>query len=311
MQNLVASVPPSFCWKKGGDFGTIPTRCSSGFFRSLALCYQYCRKTYRHVLGVCWEDCPKGWSDIGLLCFKGVWWQFWNWHFRGKGSYIPQSYTNFDARAACEPGKYKFGALCYRDCGNVGLVNCGIGACSATGPGCISSIINMIAQVIMAVAQAIVFVCSFGSSSAGSSVMNMAKNAVTNGIKKLGQGGMKAAFTVIKRIATNKTLRNKFLKEALGKAAKEVGKKVADEICTKVGEQMFSNVEKKEEAPSGYEVESLDFTGISGIVKACSNVGTTNNNIACAKAAMETASMVDPTGLLSLATAFMQPICDV
>jgi len=54
MLGINKSLPPEFCWKKGGDVGIIPTGCPSGFHRELALCYKYCPSGYRNVLGVCW-----------------------------------------------------------------------------------------------------------------------------------------------------------------------------------------------------------------------------------------------------------------
>lgn len=112
---LMDAIPPEFCWKKGADLGIIPTGCPNGYFRSLALCYEYCKPGYRHVLGVCWADCESGFSDIGLACFKHI----FNWYF--KNTYIPHSLTNFASEVPCPYGMYKFGALCYRDCNNIGL----------------------------------------------------------------------------------------------------------------------------------------------------------------------------------------------
>jgi len=92
----MANIPPSFCYKKGADFGTIPTNCPNGFFRSLALCYEYCKPGYYHFLGVCWQKCKKEYSDHGATCFKHI----LNWYF--KDTYIPTSITNFHSSIACE-----------------------------------------------------------------------------------------------------------------------------------------------------------------------------------------------------------------
>ena len=48
-------MPPAFCWKSGGDVGTIPTGCPDGFFRFLALCYENCKPGYDFILGVCYK----------------------------------------------------------------------------------------------------------------------------------------------------------------------------------------------------------------------------------------------------------------
>jgi len=64
MQGLAESLPPGFCWKKGGDAGIIPTECPSGYFRSVALCYENCPSGWYFFLGVCYQGCGEGYTDI-------------------------------------------------------------------------------------------------------------------------------------------------------------------------------------------------------------------------------------------------------
>jgi len=98
-----------------------------------------------------------------LTCFKHI------FSFYFKSSYIPHSITNFSDRVECEDGKYKAGALCYRDCKKIGLINCGIGACAGSSFECGSGIFTIAIDAIMAVAKAVLFIASFGTSSAGAS----------------------------------------------------------------------------------------------------------------------------------------------
>ena len=88
----------------------------------MALCYENCRDDYSFILGVCYEECDSGDTDLGLTCWGG----FLHWY--AKSSYIPGSKTNFEID--CPSGQYRELALCYRDCGNIGMENCGIGACA-------------------------------------------------------------------------------------------------------------------------------------------------------------------------------------
>ena len=121
LKGVMASIPPSFCYKKNGDAGKIPTGCPSGWFRSVALCYKNCKEGYKHVLGVCWQKkCPKGYKDHGLTCFKFNWLKS---KTKVKDSYVPSSMNNFDSRIPCPDEHYKSGALCYRNCNKAGLVN--------------------------------------------------------------------------------------------------------------------------------------------------------------------------------------------
>ena len=127
----MTELPPSFCWKKGGDGGVIPKGCPVGYFRSMALCYKNCNPGYKMFVGVCYTKCGKGETDIGAFCKSGAWYKF-NW--KPKRSYIPKSLTNFSDQIPCPTGRYraKGGALCYKDCKSVNMANCGIGACAAS-----------------------------------------------------------------------------------------------------------------------------------------------------------------------------------
>jgi len=58
------------CWKQSTTrgAGTVPTLCSPGYERQLALCYPNCRAGYDAVGPVCWQSCPSGWTDDGATC---------------------------------------------------------------------------------------------------------------------------------------------------------------------------------------------------------------------------------------------------
>ncbi len=128
LQGVLSAIPGSFCYKKDGDAGVIPTGCPDGYFRSLALCYENCRSGYKFVAGVCWEkNCDSGYTDFGLTC-TGCHWKGWRLKCKtyAKDSYMSSSITNFSDRIPCDEDHYKSGALCYRDCNKNGMVNCGI-----------------------------------------------------------------------------------------------------------------------------------------------------------------------------------------
>jgi len=58
MKGITANIPPSFCYKRGADAGSIPNGCPPGYFRSVALCYKRCEVRegirYYHWGGTCW-----------------------------------------------------------------------------------------------------------------------------------------------------------------------------------------------------------------------------------------------------------------
>lgn len=116
---FLKNIPPSFCYKKGADFGRIPSECPDGMEKRAALCFDPCGSGYYHFGGVCWQACGS-YKDIGLICSKGFLDWFW------KKSYIPHSISFLSDNVVCKDGEYKAGALCYRDCKKNGMVNCGI-----------------------------------------------------------------------------------------------------------------------------------------------------------------------------------------
>jgi len=306
---FVSSIPPSFCYKKGGDVGTIPTACSSGYFRSLALCYADCGSGYYFTAGVCWESCGSGYRDDGLSCYRSL----FNWYF--KRSYIPSSYTNFDSRAACSPGLYKSGALCYRDCSQIGLLNCGIGACAATTASCASTIATMVIDELISLGQAVAFVASFGTDSGATVGIDAAKSTVSDGFEKLGSGAVTSALDCFKDVIQREGS-EAFIKQVTDYAADNIAKFTGQTIamgtlitvCQNVGNQMLSKINQST-GPS-INWQNFDPTGISSAVSSCSTVSSTNDQIACAQAVLNSVAIVDPTGIVGMAAAVLQPICN-
>ena len=133
--------------QKGADFGKLPY-CGYNTVKRGLMCYNRCRSGYSYKALLCYKRCPSGYKDHGLSCYKSL----FRWH--SKESYGPKDYTNFHYKAVCRSSYYKSGALCYRDCRNIGLQNCGIGACSLTRADCGASIATMAFDVIVSSLQA-------------------------------------------------------------------------------------------------------------------------------------------------------------
>ena len=303
MKGILQSIPPSFCYKKDADAGVIPTGCPDNFFRYGALCYENCVSNYRFVLGTCWEDCPGGYSDHGLTCFK------WNW-FKSrtiwKGSYIPKPLTNFDDRVPCPNEMYKSGALCYRDCNKAGLINCGIGACATSTEACISGIGIMTLNFALSLAQTITLVVSLGSSSVATPAFAAAKSAFSN----FSKSAMKSALSQLAKSFTRQAVKDRIV--ASGKhIAKSILNKVPENMvevtCNSVASDVIKSATKT--VPNELSLSSLDPTGISSVVSNCGNITTENSKLMCAQAVLTSISAVDVTGLTGMAAALIQPIC--
>lgn len=305
MKALSDNIPPSFCWKEGGDVGVIPTRCPDGFFRSLALCFEHCQPTHYHVLGICWASCSSGYSDHGASCFKSL----FDWYF--KNSYIPHSVTNFDASVPCSAGNYKFGALCYRDCANIGMYNCGIGACVNDPSSCGPEVLSMAIDTIVGVATAVASIFTGGAAGA-------AANGVKTGLKKVGMSAIKKSLSSLKKIFTSemkKKIINRAKKYVKEKAIEIAQGKIQEFAVGKICDAIWDSAEQKTlSAPDVTEQDALDAVDIfnvQGIISGCSDTSTQNGAIDCAKNVIDGLSTFDPTGLLSVAATFMKPICNV
>lgn len=60
-------------WKDsyGRGAGTVPTSCYYKEEYDAGLCYPRCNPGYEGIGTICWEECPKGWTDQGATCYLG------------------------------------------------------------------------------------------------------------------------------------------------------------------------------------------------------------------------------------------------
>lgn len=99
-QNAQAEAASPVCWKSsyGRGAGIIPTSCNSAHPDSKGgLCYEQCRPGYTGALTMCVPDCPAGFRDDGLYCYKPgpVQRAAFKWEFGDK------PFSLDDARARC------------------------------------------------------------------------------------------------------------------------------------------------------------------------------------------------------------------
>jgi hypothetical protein len=308
---LMDSVPASFCYKEGADFGIIPTKCPDGWFRDLALCFERCKVNYNHILGICYKNCPDGYKDHGFTCYESI----FSWNF--KSSYIPKSITNFNEMVPCPEGYYRSGALCYRDCSNIQMYNCGIGACSADKDSCMNEILGMVADTLMGIADAIVLVATLGSTTALAS----AKIAVKKGLEKLGKMGVQKVFNSVKKMFSGEfaaQLKDKAMERAEDLLDAAYNGKIAEAAINTVCGELFKEV-TSEEVKAKEEVKSpetianaLDVFKLGvDVYKGCKNVNEPEGAYSCAKNTVNRLKNFDPTGLLTIASALMKPVCNV
>jgi len=210
---------------------------------------------------------------------------------------------------------YKSGALCYRDCGKIGLVNCGIGMCASSSDNCISGLINMIVDFVVSFIQFVGFIATFGADSGAATGLDALKAGIKSAFSKVKSGIQEGAKTLY-RIATSSAARSEFLDTVKDKAidlAKDlITDKIKDDavsyICGQVGDSILAGATP---TPPDFNVDMIDVLGVGAIVDDCADTSDSNGQLMCAKSIMNTISTVDPTGLAGMASAFMEPTCDV
>jgi len=308
LRGFLNSLNAPFCYKKNGDAGTPPILCSCGYSRNGALCYVSCPPNYTIVAGICWEICGSGYTDIGAICFNNI------FDFYFKGTQIDDSglYSNFDDRAACYFGYYKFGALCYRDCANIGMVNCGIGACATSSNSCLAGILTIATNLIIGFTSLILFVVTFGGSTATEPELEAIKVTARTSINAL-SAGAKESISVLTRIANSPVLKSKFIQTVV-KNSKKIGLVIAGPIvsavCSKVGDAILSMTS----GANGVSIKDTGFdpSGITNLINNCNGeLMDLNSILLCENSIITVLSNIDPTGLTSIAIAGLQPICDV
>jgi hypothetical protein len=63
----------SQCWRKSytRDIkATLSDDCPDGYTKIGLLCYDSCKENYKNVLGTCWEQCKDGYTDSGVFCAR-------------------------------------------------------------------------------------------------------------------------------------------------------------------------------------------------------------------------------------------------
>jgi hypothetical protein len=206
---------------------------------------------------------------------------------------------------------YRGAALCYRDCENIGLKNCGIGACASDSVTCALKIISMVQGVAEGIATAVSTIATLGSSA-------VAKTALKTGVKAAGKVALNAAKNSLKKLLTSSiknTIKNK-AKAVLKKKAKAWVKGAVTEVfingfCQGVWETSITKIVKSNVDVSESSILSaVDVFGVESMVANCEDTSG-DGGLECATSVIDGLSAFDPTGVLTIAAVFMHPVCDV
>ena len=297
------AMPSNFCWKKG-DAGVIPKDCPEGFFRSAALCYKNCGDGFKFVGGVCWTVCKQGYTDIGALCSKGI-------RVYAKKSFVPSSITNFDSKVPCPKNMYRSGALCYRDCGAIGMYNCGIGACAGDKDSCDQQILDVSFSVIGAASGSATSVFQIDTPD---SVKQKATATIKSYFSSTARVTLKNAYSQLKKILKTSLKESIITKAKNFLKTKNIPKShetLVETGCKKFWDLTIEkiNSDKDNQALLRNLGETVDIFSNSKITVSCKNSSEGSSN--CQNAVSEKTSSFDSSGLLAFASAFMKIDCDI
>jgi hypothetical protein len=277
-----------------------------------AMWYPKCAKGFHNVASsVCSPDCPAGYNDTGTGCAKPSY---------GRGAGEP---------FACRAGTEKNGLLCYPQCGKADFNGVGpvcwqkcpgqqstdCGAACATNQGqCALATGNMVAAPIIAA----VSIATLGSSAMatapakavqiGASVSRMTKMVTT--IKSLFTAA-KGSVTTLVGGAQNLKNATTFVKggvkvfvvsNAVRREVDMFSKEFADNFAEMTSKEIDDEINKRFEKDAAYQIKrQWGIRHLSLMLEA--------DGFAMAKDGLAAVSVLDPTGLVSVANAFMHPIC--
>jgi len=296
---------------------------------------------YTYSNGVCTSSCPSGTYNWYNNCYKNnVCGRFGCTQSGLVSSVQTYNMAAYGNPGACPHGTYTYiPGVCVQSCSNAGMYDCNTGSCSADQSTCVADIVNMALSTVLAIVNTILFIVSFGSAGdaaveAETAIRNAADSTLETAaehVQKIAQSSLKQ--TII-NIATN---------TAINLLTATVADTVVGDVCGVIGQAIFNGVpttvpalkdpppqiipcvDNPSSMPGGDVPTSatemciynptyfsaFDPTQISGAISACSDsqINNPNYGITCASAVVNALSTADPTGILSVAAAFMQPTC--
>jgi len=168
----------------------------------------------------------------------------------------------------------------------------------------------MVVQIAMGVTQFILFVASLGTAPGNAAEQAAADKEIAQAMER-SSGTLNKALTYFKTIANNPAVRNAMMQRVMFMVTRTLMIHAAADmislVCKAVGNAIFNSASSSIK----FSPTMLDPTGIADAVSACDNTSDPNYKIYCAQSIMDVVSMADPTGIVCIAAALVQPVCDV
>lgn len=343
---MTSVLSTDYCWRTTMTRDEISPRCGPHQHKSGLRCRDNCPAGWEQKFTRCQEKCPSGSepSPVQRQCKYKVHRKSGcraGFYKQGLKKCIKdiQSYDNGKERKEdCYDAKYPvlmknamginkcyekapdgfdcdrgFKKLCWANC-PVGMVACPFGmACASSKGGCGAKIAEMTVGAATAVASTASLIGSFGAAGAGGTqALNAGKKTAID----------KATRTALKNAAKDqlKGMQGKLLKEGIKKKIlKDVKEKIKeliegmlDSTATKLASDAVDAAIGEFEKKSAGEFtedffDSIDPTGIKAVVDV--HMDKQSSGLDKAKAWMDVASLIDPTGWIAAAATFMNPKC--
>lgn len=289
-----------------------------------AIYYPKCRKNY-HNEGccVCSPDCPSGFgTDIGVSCTKKS-------YGRGVGVVRSACANGLEKNGAlcypkCRPGYHGEGPVCWQDCAN-GMQPCGAG-CAKSSAECAQTTFDQVFSVAIVTANVASLGMTSGGTAAVGSTVRMGTKTVT-GTTRLGKSmvrlasklkSLKNAPAAKKLVAVKKRIYNERTKKVVETATQmkdiyDFGTGVAqlEEDYYSAFAADFSNQTSME---INNEINRRFGPKTAVYLKRCwGNIQLAEmsgaNGFQIAQDALGLVSIVDPSGVVGVVSAYTKPIC--
>lgn len=213
---------------------------------------------------------------------------------------------------------YKFGALCYRDCAQKKLANCGSGACATDKGGCYEGILKITVNFLLGAGKFVDFILSHTQNDAN---LQDATSQLQEIINKIGKKFLDKAYEHVKNWVGDDSMRDFMVSSMINFTTNFIGEKFSQylnnsmitRICNKVHDEAVSQIINSSQAD--FSFGGVNLGDLKGTIAECLNVDLSNNDpndeLLCIRKALQTAAGVDVTGISAMAAAFMNPVCDI
>ena len=345
-QTIMETLPPKFCWKKF-EWGYIPKNCPEGYTREGALCFQTCNEAAKLRNYVCNEEGGfKMFAYAFCHCGSSLTnWFFINYFSNQVLTNFNEKITCND-NTHWHHGALCYTKNC--EVFMPGFVNCGIGACTSSSAVCFGEILRMFWKTIVGIVNFSIFIITLGVSSPAFTILKktvaqigsnrITTNHVVNAVKtvvnaalgyEIGKIQVNASKpeSYVDKISQGKEWVSHIYNDpnkrryAIDRATKLIMRRYSFSDKFRNKEDVVKDIiEKrlKHEADQEYPLfKGLNFfRSFTDSISKCSSLGLSLDEdsllakkVECAKFLVQTASNMDPTGLVGIAAAFIYPPC--